>query len=88
MIALLLMALVLAFAFNSLIVGPAQEVDELPVVTSFLGNDPSLWMSQDVYVVVVRIFLSFGSSVNHPSLGSPDIGRYRTDHEKNDQRCE
>ena len=70
MIALLFMALILAFSFNSLVVDPAHEADELPVMTSFSSNDPTLWMSQDVYIVVVRISLSSTSSVDHPSLGS------------------
>ena len=70
LIALVFMALILSFAFNSLIIDPAQEADKLPVTTSMFANDPTLWMSQDVYVVVVRISLLFMLSVDHPSLGS------------------
>ena len=65
------MALILSFAFSSLIIDPVQEADELPVKTSMIANDPALWMSQDVYIVVVRMFLSFILSVDHPSLGTP-----------------
>ena len=75
LIALLFMALILSFAFNSLIIDPAQEADELPVKTSMFANDPTLWMSQDVYVVVVRIFLSFILSIDHPCLGTPHCSK-------------
>ena len=71
LIALVFMALILSFAFNSLIIDPVQEVNEMPVKTSMFAKDPTWWMSQDVYVVVVRIFLSFILSVDHSSLGTP-----------------
>ena len=77
LIALLFMALILSFAFSSLIIDPVQEANELPVKTSMFAKDPTLWMSQDVYVVVVRIFLSFILSVDHPSLGTPHISKIR-----------
>ena len=53
-IALLFMALILAFAFSSLIVDPAHEASELPVMTSFFAKDPSTWMAQKLYIIVVR----------------------------------
>ena len=77
LIALVFMALILSFAFNSLIIDPAQEADKLPVKTSMFPNDPTLWMSQDVYVVVVCIFLSFNLSVDHLSLGTPHWSKCR-----------
>ena len=77
LIALVFMALILSFAFSSLIIDPVQEANELPVKTSMFAKDPTLWMSQDVYVVVIRIFLSIISSVDHPSLGSPRCSECR-----------
>lgn len=51
---LLFLVLILAFAFSSLIVDPAHEASELPVMTSFFAKDPSTWMAQKLYIIVVR----------------------------------
>lgn len=71
------MALVLLFAFNSLVDLAHPEADGLPVMTSFFAKEPTLWMSQDVYIVVVRKSLSFILFVDNPSLGNPAILRAR-----------